>query len=403
MGLLSLAWRNVWRSPRRSGIVVVAVAVGIAGSLLSMALNFGMVAQMVETAIATELGHVQIHAVGWDEQPELAVRLTPWPGGFESALEASPGVDAWAPRVRAQGLVTSTRASVGVRVSGVDVAREGTVSLLEGSLVEGSWLEGDRRHVLIGRRLAARLQVGLGDKVILSVQDLHGDLVGQPFRVRGLFATPSRDIDANLAVIDIAAAQTLLRLDDAVSEVVIHTEAPVEALRDQLAAQLGPGVEARTWSEAQPLLQFMVETFDTTAWFLYGAVFVATAFGIANVLLMAVVERTREIGVMLSVGMRRRRLVAMIVLESMAVTAMGVGLGCAFALISVAALSEGIDLSAYADGLEEFGAGTTIVPVIRPRDFIPPVAIAVVAAVGASVWPALRAVSLRPAEALRHV
>ena len=118
-----MAWRNAWRNPRRTSVVVTAVAVGIAGVVLTMAVNYGMVVQMVETAISTELGHLQIHAAGFDQNPELAIRLED--GGREGAeaLAALRGVEAWARRVRAEGLITSPRSSAGVRVVGIEPER----------------------------------------------------------------------------------------------------------------------------------------------------------------------------------------------------------------------------------------------------------------------------------------
>jgi ABC-type lipoprotein release transport system permease subunit len=136
-----MAWRNVWRNPRRTGIVVTAVAVGISGALLAMAINYGMADQMVETAIRTELGHMQIHAVGYDANPELKVRIGDGGRELEKILAATPGVLAYARRVRGDGLVTSTRASVGVRIVGIEPEREAAVSTIACSSANG--LRGD--------------------------------------------------------------------------------------------------------------------------------------------------------------------------------------------------------------------------------------------------------------------
>jgi len=171
-----LAWRNLWRSPRRTGIVIMAVAVGIAGCLLSMAFNYGLIDQMIETAIGTELGHVQVHGAGWEEDPVLGVQLADGGAAVIEALRGAPEQRAFARRVRGEGLVNSPRASAGVRVLGVEVDREGEVSLLRDSIVEGDWFGERRRPVVIGAALARRLQVDVGDKVAISVQDAAGEL-----------------------------------------------------------------------------------------------------------------------------------------------------------------------------------------------------------------------------------
>jgi len=402
--LLRLAWRNLWRNPRRTAIVVTAVAVGLAGCLVSMALNFGMVAQMVETAIGTELGHLQIHAPGWERGPKLELRLRDGARQSLAVLERTNLAKAFTTRVRGDGLVNSPRASVGVRIIGVDPTHEPKVSRLSRSLVAGTWFD-RRRRVVLGAALARRLHVRIGDKIAISVQDLSGDLTGGGYRVGGLFRTASSAFDRGTLLIRSDQAQALFGLGDAVSEVVViaRRRADIEALRATLAAALGARAEVRSWAQLQPLLAYMVEVFDTTAWYLYAAVFTAMAFGIANVLLMAVYERAREIGMLMAMGMRRQRVVASVVLEAMLVTLLGLALGIAIAVAAVWMMRDGIDLSAFSEGLSAWGIGTRLIPVLRASDFAIPVVVASVAALLASAWPALRAVRARPAEALRRI
>lgn len=401
--VLRLAWRNAWRNPRRTGIVVTAVAVGIAGTLLTMAINFGMIFQMVETAIENEVGHLQIHAKGFEENPEISVRLAD--GARDSVRELSelPGVRAFSRRVRGEGLLSSPRASAGVRVLGIEPEREAGVSAIAASLVDGRYLDGERRRVLLGRDLARRLEVDVGDKVVLSVQDLTGELTGEALRVEGVFDTPSQGLDRGTVFVHLDTGQALFGLGDAVNEVVAVAEARdrVEPLRSELSRAL-PGVEVRSWEQLEPLLVYMVDAFDQSAWMIYAAVFVAMAFGIANVLLMTIFERTREIGIMRAIGFGRGRLVATIVVEALVVTLLGLVLGFGGALLGLYAMRDGLDLSYFAQGLEYFGVGSRIVPVLRSSDFGVPLAVATLTALVASAWPAWRAVRLRPAEAVRQ-
>ncbi len=399
------AWRNAGRNPRRTGIVVTAIAVGLAGILLTMAINYGMVFQMIETAIETELGHLQVHAAGYADDPALERRIDAAERADESLLGSLPAVRSWAPRVRGEGLLFSPRASVGVRVLGVDPQREARVGTIAGSVVSGAWLDGGRRRILIGERLAERLGVGLDDKVVLSVQELSGDMTGEAYRVGGVFQTASRELDESAVFLRLDESQALFGLGDAVSEWVVlaRSRADVDPLRDALAERLGPRLEVRTWRELRPMLVSMIEVFDSTGWAVYAAVFVAMAFGIANVLLMSVYERIREIGILMAIGMQPGRLVATVLLESLMLTGVGVALGLAAGVGAVLALGDGIDLSRYAEGLTSVGVGTRIVPVLRPADIWIPVAVAAVTALAASLWPALRAVRIRPAEAVRHV
>jgi len=398
------AWRNVGRNPRRTAIVVTAVAVGVGGILLTMAVNYGMVHQMVETAIGTELGHIQVHGQGFEDDPSLDIRIEPERGVRPGWAADLPDVRAWAPRVRSQGLVFSPRASVGVRLIGIDPEREAEVSVLAESLVEGSFLT-ERRRLLMGERLARRLHVAVGDKVVVSAQDVSGDMTGEAFRVSGLFRTASRELDEGAVFVRIDEGQRLLGLGEAISELVVLAEADrdLEALRTGMEQRLGEGLEVRTWQELRPILVHMIDLFDSMGWIVYAAVFVAMAFGIANVLLMSVFDRVREIGILMAIGMPPSRLVVGVVIESLILTGFGLLLGFALGLGSVALLRDGIDLSGFGDDLSAYGIGNRIVPVLRAADIWVPIVVALVTAFLASLWPALRAVRTRPAEAVRQV
>lgn len=405
MFTLRLAWRNVWRNKRRSAIVLTAVVVGIAGVVLSMAVNNGMILQMVDTAIATELGHVQIHASGYEENPGLELRLSDGGRGARAALASMDGVRAWAPRVRSEALVFSPRASVGVQFVGIDPEREAQISLVARSIVDGRYLDVESGGLLLGAALAERLQVSVGAKIVVSAQDVDADLVGEAYRVTGIFQTASRDFDQRTVFVPLDNARKLLRLGDGISEIVVLAtrRRDVGKLATALRARLGADAEVRTWEQLAPLLVQLIEVFDSTAWYVYAAVFIGMVFGIANVLLMAVYERIREIGVVMALGMRPRRLVAMIVLEATVLTFIGLIIGFGVAVASVAALHDGIDLSRWAEGLTAYGIGTRIVPVIRAQDITVPIAAAVITAVVASLWPAYRATRFRPAEAVRYI
>jgi len=400
--MLRLAWRNVFRNPRRTGIVITAVAVGIAGTLLSMAIFYGMMQQMVDNAIQTDLGHLQIHARGYDADPEIGLWLEEGGRAEIGALAGDPAVRAFAPRIRGEGLVTSPSASVGVRVLGVDPQRERMLSLVAGSLVEGSYLDAPRR-ALLGEGLARRLAVEIGDKIVISAQDLSGDMTGEAVRVGGIFRAPLTALDRGTLFLSLEEAQSLFGLGSGISEVVVLGGArdEIPALQARVSAAL-PDREVRRWDELQPLLRYMLDTMDQMAWGIYLTIFIAMSFGIANVLLMAIFERIREIGILLAVGLSRSRLVFMVVSESIFVTLVGLGIGFGLAGLCLVLLSGGIDLSAFSEGMAAFGMGTRIVPALGVQDLTIPTVVALITALLASAWPALRAVRLRPAEAVRH-
>lgn len=403
--LRRIAWRNVWRNGRRTAVVVIAIAVGIAGTVLSMAINFGMVVQMVETAIATDLGHLQIHARGYEDDPGLARRLDDGGRMGIAALNLAQNVTAWAPRVRSDGLLTSPRASAGVSVLAIDPEREAGITVMADSVTQGAYLDGEERRILIGEALAERLAVKLGSKVVLSATDVTGDLAGEAFRVGGLFRTSSSDLNRSTVYLQLEEAQRLFAMGDAISELAVRTadRDRVASLQRNLVEELGEGVEVRSWEQLAPLLVYFVDMFDQMAWIMYAAVFIAMAFGIANVMLMSVFERTREIGVIASIGMSGPRVVAMVNWESLFLVGVGLLAGFVLSAAGLFLLRDGIDLSRWGEGLNAMGVPTTIVPVVRMKDLVAPTVVAAVTGILAGLWPAVRASRTRPAEALRHV
>ena len=401
--LLRMAWRNIGRNPRRTAILLTTVSVGIMGTLLSMAVLWGMMTGMIETAIQTDLGHLQIHAEGYESDPEISLLL---PDGGQSilrVLDEHPSVVAHAPRIRSEVLVSSPTTSLGLRLLGVDSLREPSVSSLKNWITEGQFLSGQAREAVIGRRLADRLNVEVGDKMVLSAQDTQGDMTSQSVRIRGLFESSSADFDKGSIFINLDQAARMLATGSGISEIVIVTRDrdEVTALQTHLLSSL-ERVEVQRWTDIQPFIAFLIESSGTAASSLYLVIFVAMAFGIANVMMMSIFDRIREIGVMLALGMSRARLLTLVILEGIMVTTLGTVIGLGLAAAIVFSLSGGIDFSLYAEGLNDMGAGARIVPRLNPIDFVQPILISIFTALIASIWPALRAIRLQPAEATRH-
>ncbi len=402
--LIRMAWRNIWRNPRRTAVVLSAISIGIAGCIMAMAINLGMMSGMVDTAIRGGLAHLQIHGAGWDKNPELEIRLMDGGARIAEVLDAIAEIEAWAPRLRAEGLAASPHASVGVAILGVNPTREKGVSIAADSLVAGEWLNTPRR-VVLGHKLATRLAADVGGKIVISVKDLAGELTGRAFRIAGRVRSGSPELDDGVVLMRLEDAQELVGMGEAITEIALVTSdrERVNTIQEKIQAALGAGPEVRTWKQLEPLLVYMIESMDSMAWIIYAAVFVAMAFGIANVLLMAVFERTREIGMMRAIGMSSGRVVVMVVLESSFVTAIGLILGLALALLGIWSIGDGIDISRWGGSLDEYGLETVLRPLLRRGDLIAPVLIGTIAAVISSLWPAIRAGRARPADALRQI
>ena len=409
--LVRIAWRNLWRGWRRSAIVVTAITIGLWGMLVLMAWTLGLMKQMTDTAVRTQLGHLAVHAEGYHASPDPDRSIPDSGRRIVEELSTRSGVHA-APRLQGGGLIQSARRSSRAVLVGVVPTLERDVSSVADSLVAGSYLEvsaGRRnRPILIGAELAERLRVGLGDKVVVRVP---GDYGLGAFRVGGIYRTVSTAFDQVFLFVALEDAQRLLDVGDRITAVVAAVDDPdagtvVQAwsrtrLREVLPEQR---LEVLTWQEREPRLAAMLDLMSNVRWIFYAVVFVAMAFGIANVLLTAVYERIREFGVMRALGLQARRLIALVLLESLLLTVAGTLVGLGIGIPVVLWVGEvGLEISAFSDALRDYGIGVRMYPAVELADVAVPVTLAVVTAVISALWPALKAARLRPAEALRHV
>jgi ABC-type lipoprotein release transport system permease subunit len=413
--LLAIAWRNLWRSWRRSAIVLAAVSLGLAACLFMLAWARGMFEQMAENAIQLRLSHLAVLAAGYSADPDPTRSLPDDAAPLREVVAALPGAHA-SSRLVGEGLVQSPRSALRVALIGVEPRSEADISSVPHSIVEGAWLPpaAPRRlgrslpSLVIGRAMAERLQVGPGEKVVIHVA---GEAGLGAYRVVGLYQAASSEFERSFAYVRIADAQRLLGLPGAVTEIAIDLSDPetapaVQAHLAAEAARVWPEVpvEVLRWQEREPRLATMTRMAQDTSWILYGGVFISMAFGIANVLLMSIYERTREFGVLRALGLKGRSLLSLVVLESLLLTLLGTALGLALAVPFVLWLGAvGLDLAAFSEGLREMGAGSRIHFRLDASDLARPVAIAAITALVAALWPALRAVRLRPSDALRQL
>lgn len=400
-----MAFRNVLRGWRRSLIVLVSISVGLVGCVVVVAWTRGLAFQMADNAVRTHLAHVAVSAAGYDADPGVGRGFAE----YESVVEVASAIDgaAASPRLRGEGLIRTARKAVLAVMVGVRAGSEAGVSSVPGSIVEGSFLRtgaGARRlpPVVIGARMAADLQTGIGQKVVLQVP---GEAGLGAFRVSGLYRTASSDFDKTAVFLRLPDAQRLFATGDRVTEVAValDDERRVSEVQSRLRASLPDTLEVLSWQEREPRLASMIGTMSQMSWIFYATVFVAMAFGIANTMLMAVYERLREFGVMRSLGLSRRRLMALIVCESAVLTLVGTGVGIGLAFVLVGRLGDtGIDLSAFSDALEGYGIGSVVYPRAGLEDIRTPLWLALATGVLAALWPGVRAIRLRPAEALRR-
>jgi ABC-type lipoprotein release transport system permease subunit len=403
--LAKIAWRNVWRNKRRSAIVIVSVVVGVVALIVTDAIYTGMVDQMLYNQVGLHVGHLQIHRRGFRDDPRIQLSLER-PARVDSLLASRAEVRASSARVLADGLVSSAYASSGIRIVGVDPVREPDVTLIAQSVVRGRYLGGSGREILLSEATARLLEVDLGDKVVVMASGLDGKVGSDAFRVVGLFRTFDSEFDKWTLFVPIRRAQEMLSMGERVSEfvAVLHDQSLADTLASDLRSQLGPGYEVLTYKDVLPLLSYQVEALGEFMFIYYVIIGIALVFGIVNTMLMAVLERMPELGVLKAIGMSEGRLFGMILLEAAMLGLLGTCAGVVIAyLVNLPLARSGVDLADFSESLTSLGIGSVVYPVLNARIIASTFLTIPLFAVLGAVYPALKAVRLRPLEAMRHV
>ncbi len=398
-----LAWRNLWRNPRRTIITLIVVAVGLYSILVFAALLDAWSQSSRDTALNLLTGSGQIHAQGYLDDPTVSRRMPPPDRALKSAL-GNPAINAWVGRVRVPAVVQSEYKTLPLTLYGVDPAGERRISTIPEQIADGRYLSGGSdTGIVLGRHLATRLKTRVGKRVIIMAQAADGSLAQRAYQVVGLFAGNQTTEDA-FAFTGIATAQTMLGVGDDISEVSFHV--PDEAQLAPVIASLrraAPGLDVASWKALSPLAAAVNDFMDAFIYIWLWVMFVFMAIGIVNTQLMAVFERVREFGLLQALGMRPRLILLQVLLESALLIGTGVIAGMAASAATIAALHGGLDLGFLARGAEYIGAGHVLYPHLVPAEFLELSLLVWALGVAVALWPARKAASAKPVEAMSHV
>jgi len=414
--LLLLAWRNLWRNPRRTLIAMAAIGLGYAMLLFVACLMAGLRQQMIESGTDLVLSDIEVHAPGYYPDRPARQTLGGRKGTDISALvaviAADPRVLAASPRVYGYGLVSATHQSAGTEFLGVVPDQEQKITVLQTRMVKGSYLTGRiPKGVVMGDKLATTIGVGVGSEIVLLTQATDGSTGNDLFTVAGMFHTGLDALDRSLVLMSVASLQERLRLPpERIHEIGIklHDITAATAVAAALEVQLGKTlpVRAHAWPELVPELADYVLFNRRVTFFLFFIFFVLAVMGIVNTMLMAIIERTRELGMLMAVGMRPVQVVGLIVAEAASLAGASLVLGGALGAPLLWYLQvHGLNLGGNGGAVSL--AGVVVGPVWYGRqDFTAYTQAALglaVAALVSALYPALRAARFRPTEALRKV
>ena len=389
-------------------MLISAVAVGVFAFVGVLAYIGGMSQQLINSAIEMQGGHVQISGEGYFKNPVAQIQVEN-ASAITQMLDEMDGVR-YSDQLRATGMVSSASQSMGAVIVGVNPTQEAFISSVPSLITEGQWLSEDssKGTVVIGAALAEGLDVLLGERVVLMVNDLQGDMSAGAYRVEGLYISSSIEYDKRNIFLHESQARTLAGFEsDVASTIAISLDlgTDVESVGDSLGTALaGKDVEVLTWLERAPMLRMMEETMSVTNSILVVILFLAVGFTLLNSFIMVIFERIREIGIMVAGGVKPGQVRLLFFLEASFIALLGIGVG---ALVATGVISwwsrTGLDLSAFSEGLATFGMSAVVYPHVIPEQLVSGMVLIFVMVFLSVLWPAVKASRIQVTEALSHV
>ena len=406
--LLKLAWRDIWRNRRRSLLTMGAIIFAVMIISLANSMQYGTYDAMEELVVRLYAGDLQVHRAGFQEERTLSYSMEAYEQDWAECFAAYPWIEASSRRLSGFGLVSSDSSSAGAMIVGIEPKTEPHVSTFTNQPARGEALTaGDDHAVLLGQTLAKNLNVAVGDSVVVLTQGYRNVMGADLYLVKGLIRTGSPDVDRGMMIMTLPDAQFLFSMEDRFTEIVLRTQDFRNAgsyaadLREVLGEEQ---YEVMPWKALMPDMQQMRALDDAGNYIFYFFLILLIGFEIFNTTTMSMMERVREFGVMMSIGMKPRQISLLVGLELAlkVVLALAIGLGITFAAVWMLKdnpVPLGGDMQQLYEewGFTVDGISFSAQPIVF---LFPMIAVAVVALLS-MIYPILRLRRFSPVEALR--
>lgn len=404
--ILKIAWRNIWRNKLRSFTVMGAVLVGVWALIFLLSFTAGFIQTYVNSAIENELSHLQLHHPDFKEDQHVAFTLPELPA-LQAALAQNEAIKAFATRSLNNGMLATARGSRGIQIRGINPQQEAQVTQLDQKVIAGHYF-GQRKKsnpIIVSQRLADKLRLKIKSKVVLTFQQADGELTSAAFKIIGLYETGNAIFEEQMVFVEQQDLSRLVGASHQAHEIALqlHDIQTLDQTQAQLVRQF-PNALVENYRELSPDVNLYESQMSVSTYMIVFIVMLALIFGIINTMLMAVLERTRELGMLMAVGMKRHQVFLMIVVETVLLALVAAPIGMLLGYLMVAYYGNvGLDLSAYAAGMEKFGLTDRIYLVLDTAYFYVVTIAVAITAVLAALYPARKATRLRPVEAMRQL
>lgn len=404
--LILIAWKNIWRNKLRSFIVITAMTLGMIGGIISAAVMAGASSQSLDDARNDYASEIQIHHPKYIDNNELSKYIEN-ASKIKQFISEIEGVQTVTSRVKILGMIQSTKNTSGIFINVIDPETEKTVTNIHSRIDDshGSYFECDRKYpIVISEKTADLLKIKLNSKVVLSFVQLDTTYSGGAFRVCGIYKTFNSGYDAMNVFIQETELHKISSLPENISHelaVRVPKDEDLLKVKEEILPQY-PDLSVRTWKEQYAELALMNDMMDKMIYVFLIIILLALGFGIVNTMLMAVLERIKEFGMLMAVGMSKRRVFKMIMYETIFLSSVGGIIGMAVSwFILLFKSKSGFDFSKMEEGFEKFGFAAKVYPDLEPTFFFVLSFLIILTGIIAAIYPAKKAVKLNPVEALR--
>lgn len=325
---LKLAWRNLWRNKRRTLITMASVFFAVVLSSLMMSLKEGFYASMIDSLIGAYTGYGQIHSKDYWEDKTLDNSFV-LDDSLDIIIRKTPGVGEYLERAEGVALTISDNNSKVALISGINVSKEKEINRLDERIIQGEFLQADDKAILVGSGLAEYLKLKINDTLVLLGQGYHGSAAAGKYPIKGIIKFGSPELSKQMVFLPIKEAQWYYGMEGLVTSLVIKFDQlnKRDEVIQNLRAKLGKSYEVMGWEELMPEVNNMIETDRVEGYVFMFILYMVVSFGILGTLLMMLSERSREFGVLVSIGMKRIKLAVMVWMETMLIVLAGTVLG----------------------------------------------------------------------------
>ena len=404
--LFQIAWRNIWRNKSRSFVVISSIIIGVWAGIFILSFSWGMYKNNIDETVFKQLSHIQIHHPTFIEENDSNYTITNTPK-IVGQLQADDRIASVSSRVISNGMISSPTTASGVKIYGIDPNAETTQIALDQSVREGAYFNsGKENEILIGEKLAKKLKIKLKSKVVLTFTNVQSEIVSGAFRVGGIYRSKNISLDEINVYVQQNHLRELLELKPTESNeiaILIKEEAELDAIKAYSTSIVSKG-KVEDWKELSPELGMIIESFNLYTYILTGIILLALTFGIINTMLMSVLERIRELGMLMAIGLNKRKIFLMIMLETFYLTLVGSPLGLLIGWFTVILLGKiGINISMFSEGLASYGFSSIIYPALDNQNYFIIAGMCLLTALLSAIYPAYKALQLNPSEAIRKI